>query len=163
MEYRKGNPTIAEIHEDRLAKVRRARANFLDTLGVEKGLAWSYQTQEEIKRKAREVFRGSRLVGSKGIPGTVPAGQITAEKPEGMVFDFSSDDAIIEATAMEPEADETVADSQVEQPGPSAEIFQHQASKVEAQKRNTPDTEKLPAQKASSKLLGRPSNPKRLE
>lgn len=70
------------------------------------------------------MFRGSRLVGSKAIPGTIPAGQITAERPEGMVFDFSGDDAIIEATAMEPEADETAANSQIAQPGPSAEIFQ---------------------------------------
>lgn len=100
MEYRKENPTVTEIHEDRLAKVRRARANFLDTIGVEKGLTRSYQTQAEIKRKASEVFRGSRLVGSKAIPGTVPAGQITAERPEGIVFDFSGDDAIIDATAM---------------------------------------------------------------
>lgn len=163
MEYRKENPTVTEIHEDRLAKVRRTRANFLDTIGVEKGLARSYQTQAEIKRKASEVFRGSRLVGSKAIPGTVPAGQITAERPDGMVFDFSGDDAIIEATAMEPEADETVADSQIEQPGPSAEIFQHQTSKFEAQKRKMPDTEKPPAQEISPDYLGRPKNPKRLE
>lgn len=163
MEYRKENPTVTEIHEDRLAKVRRARANFLDTIGVEKGLARSYQTQAEIKRKASEVFRGSRLVGSKAIPGTVPAGQITAERPEGMVFDFSGNDAIIEGTAMEAEADETVADCQIETPEPSVEIFQHQASKVEAQKRKMPDTEKPPAQEISPDYLGRPQNPKRLE
>lgn len=35
MEYRKENPTVTEVHEDRLAKVRRARANFSDAIGVE--------------------------------------------------------------------------------------------------------------------------------
>jgi hypothetical protein len=163
MEYRKENPTVTEIHEDRIAKVRRARANFLDTIGVEKGLARSYQNRDEIKRKARDVFRGSRFVRSKVIPATVSAGQITAEKPDGMVFDFSGDDAIIEGTAMEAEADETVADCQIETPEPSVEIFQHQASKVEAQKRKMPDTEKPSAQEISPDYLGRPNNPKRLE
>lgn len=108
-EYRREDPRTTQIHEDRLARVRRDRAHLLDTIGVEKGLSRSYVTRDEIKAKARALFRGARIIPSERIPDAVAAGQITAERPDGMVFDVSDGDSgILDGTAFEAAADEPV-------------------------------------------------------
>jgi hypothetical protein len=81
--------------------VRRKRVDFLNRIGVEKGLSRSYVTREEIAAKARYFFRGSRFIPSQRTYNTVPAGQVTSDRPEGMVFDFTEGSDIFEGDAEE--------------------------------------------------------------
>jgi putative transposase len=160
--YRKEDPTTTEIHEDRLAKVRRERRDLLDSIGVEKGLARSYQTRAEIKAKARQVFQGARIVASKGVAGAASAGHITAARPDGRIFDFTGGNSILEGKAVDP--------APIQPHEMNAEFMTDEASepippKAAGKKRASAQKPKIPSPPAEppKEFFGRPANIKRLE
>ncbi|PRY20853.1 integrase-like protein [Aliiruegeria haliotis] len=74
--YRREHPNVTEIHEDRLATVRRERHTQLLQIGVENKLPRSYSTFEEVIAKADVVFAGSRVVPNPEPTGSVRPGEI---------------------------------------------------------------------------------------
>lgn len=165
-EYRREDPTTTQIHEDRLARVRRERAHLLDTIGVEKGLSRSYVTRDEIKAKARTLFRGARVIPSERIPDAVVAGQITAERPDGMVFDFSDGDSgILDRTAAEAAADEQVVMDVISVPGERQEAPQSKKQTVTSHSKKAARKAALNAQpeQTQAEVFGRPEQNKRLK
>lgn len=74
--YRREHPDVTEIHEDRLASVRRERHNQLLEIGVERNLPRSYSSIEEVSAKADVVFSGSRVVPNPERTGSVRPGGI---------------------------------------------------------------------------------------
>jgi putative transposase len=165
MEYRKEDPTKTEMYEDRLANVRRNRQHILDRIGVEKGLSRSYHTREEIKSKARAAFRGARVVSSQGIPNTVSAGQITADRPEGKVFDFSRGAGFVDATAVEPIDSQPLAitaNTDADMTKDASDNMNMTASRKKLLSTNAPKNP-TPPPESPREVFGRPTNFKRLE
>lgn len=76
--YRKENPDITELYEDRIAETREKRARELRKIGIERNLPRSYSTIEEIRNKARAVFGGARVVPSPENFNTVRPGEINS-------------------------------------------------------------------------------------
>lgn len=164
-EYRREDPTAREIYEDRLANIRQKRAHLLDTIGVEKGLSRSYQTRDEIKAKARALFRGARIVSSPGIPRAVAAGQITAEKPDGMIFNFSVDGAVIEASALKPgegQPEESPPSSLASDPPEADDNLASNAAPQQPKRRKAAKS-LAPTPQPATEIFSRPTTIRRLE
>jgi hypothetical protein len=163
--YRKEDPAATEIHEDRLAKVRRERRELLDSIGVEKGLARSYQTRAEIKAKARNVFQGARIIASKGVAGAASAGQITAARPDGKIFDFTGGNGILEGKAVDPAPNQPHAVYAEEMTDEVSETIPPRAANAAVKKRQSAKKPKIPSPPAEppKEIFGRPANLKRLE
>ncbi len=163
--YRKEDPSTTEIHEDRLAKVRRERRELLDSIGVEKNLARSYQTRAEIKAKARQVFQGARIIASKGVEGAARAGQITAARPDGKIFDFTGGNGIIEGKVVDPAPIPPHAMNAEVMPDEASETVPPKAEKQAGTKSTSAKKPKKPSPPAEppKEIFGRPANLKRLE
>ncbi len=82
--YRRENPDVSEIHEDRIISTRKKRYAELNKIGVEHGLSRSYSTIEELKAMAERVFSGARVVPSPRKAPTLQSGEISAgtDNPE---------------------------------------------------------------------------------
>jgi hypothetical protein len=163
--YRKEDPAATEIHEDRLAKVRRERRELLDSIGVEKNLARSYQTRAEIKAKARQVFKGARIIASKGVEGAARAGQITAARPDGKIFDFTGGNGIIEGKVVDPGPKPPHAMNKENMTDEDCETIPPKTAKGAGKKRASAKKPQKPSSPAEppKEIFGRPVNLKRLE
>ncbi|MCI5098716.1 hypothetical protein [Phaeobacter italicus] len=75
-EVRKEHPTLTDIHEDLLARVRLQRHEKLRAIGVERNLPRSYSTVEECKAKAKSVFAGARVMRPQRPSCNAPVGRI---------------------------------------------------------------------------------------
>ncbi|AXI47862.1 hypothetical protein C1J03_18720 [Sulfitobacter sp. SK012] len=76
--YRKENPGVTEIYEDRIASEQRRRFDQLRKIGVERNLPRSYSTIDEIRNRAASVFSGARVIQSSGNTQTVRPGDINS-------------------------------------------------------------------------------------
>ncbi len=97
--YRKENPDVTVIHNDRIMKTRRQRFDQLKAIGVERKLARSYSTAEECKAMGRAVFAGARVVRDLTVTDTVRPGQITSCTDGPGVFQIGGGVGIIEHQA----------------------------------------------------------------
>lgn len=162
---RKEDPATTEIHEDRLAKVRRERRDLLETIGVEKGLSRSYQTRAEIKAKARIIFQGARVIASNGVQGAAKAGQLTAERPDGKIFDFTGGAGIIDGKVVDPAPSQAHALNSEIMAEEVSETISPEAVEATGTKRtsakNSPKSS--PPAEPPKAVFGRPANIKRLE
>ncbi|ULB09625.1 transposase family protein [Cereibacter azotoformans] len=111
-EWRKEDPETAEIHDDRLARIRRDRHDSLKALGVERKLPRSHSTIEECKAKAKALFAGARIIRGEVMPGTTPVGSLTQLGSGPAIFQLGSGDRVIEGTAIE------IGASDADKPGP---------------------------------------------
>lgn len=100
-EWRRENPKVAEVHNDRLMKLRRERFDMLRKIGVERNLPRSYSTVEECQAKARAVFAGARVIPDRGLPGTTAPDQIMNIGSSENVFSIGLNDRPIDGTATE--------------------------------------------------------------
>ncbi len=82
--YRRENPDVSKIHEDRIISTRKKRYAELNKIGVEHGLSRSYSTIEELTSMAERVFSGARVVPSPRKAPTLQSGEISAgtDNPE---------------------------------------------------------------------------------
>ncbi|WP_223631682.1 integrase catalytic domain-containing protein [Rhodobacter sp. TJ_12] len=84
--YRRENPELTTLYEDRIAKVRLERHDQLKKIGVERRLPRSYVTQAEACKKAKSLFASSRLVNTHVPLDTVAPGSLaTATSGPGIL------------------------------------------------------------------------------
>jgi hypothetical protein len=95
-DYRKEDPSVTEIHEDRLAKTRRARFEQLKSIGVEQRLSRSSSTIEECITKGKAVFAGARVVPTPGMLNTVRPGEIMSSGDGPGVFKIGAGSSVID-------------------------------------------------------------------
>ena len=75
--YRREDPEMTILYEDRIAKVRLERFEMLKKIGVERRLPRSFVTIEEAKAKARSLFSGARMAVTAVPSHTVAPGSLT--------------------------------------------------------------------------------------
>ncbi|MBL3587111.1 hypothetical protein JMM61_17270 [Rhodovulum sulfidophilum] len=75
-QYRRENPELTTLYEDRIAKVRLERHEQLKKIGVERRLPRSYVNVGEARKKARSLFASSRLVTTHVPIDTVAPGTL---------------------------------------------------------------------------------------
>ncbi|QPM90947.1 hypothetical protein [Pseudooceanicola algae] len=78
MQYRRENPELTRLYEDRIAKVRLERHEQLKKLGVERRLPKSYVSRDEARKKAKSLFASSRLVTTQVPIDTVAPGTLAS-------------------------------------------------------------------------------------
>lgn len=163
--YRKEDPATTELYEDRLAKVRRERRDILERIGVEKGLSRSYQTLAEIKAKARIIFQGARVIASNGVQGAANAGQLTAERPNGKIFNFTGGNGIVEGMVVNPSPSQPQAVNSENMVDEACATIPPEAAKAAGKKRASAKPPKKPSSLAEQpkEIFGRPEKIKRLE
>ncbi|MCE6949502.1 hypothetical protein LAZ29_00855 [Cereibacter sphaeroides] len=111
-EWRKEEPDTAEIHDDRLARIRRERFDSLKALGVERKLPRSHPSIEACRAKAKALFAGARIIRGEVMPGSTPVGSLTRLDSGPAIFRIGPADSVIEGTAIE------IAASDADKPGP---------------------------------------------
>ncbi|MAC79025.1 MAG: hypothetical protein CML66_13270 [Rhodobacteraceae bacterium] len=85
-QYRRENPEVTTLYEDRIAKVRLERHEQLKKIGVERRLPKSYVSMDEARMKAKSLFAGSRLVPTPVPLDTVSPGTLaTATSGPGIL------------------------------------------------------------------------------
>ncbi|MBU2888140.1 DDE-type integrase/transposase/recombinase [Celeribacter halophilus] len=77
-QYRHEHPETKTLYEDRIAKVRLARQDFLQKIGVERRLPRSYVTIEEARTKAKALFASSQVVQNQVPQDTVAPGSLAS-------------------------------------------------------------------------------------
>jgi putative transposase len=155
--WRREDPRATEIYEDRLASIRRARHDQLYAIGVERKLKRSFSTFEECEKKARDLFRGARVIGSAPLAGTTPAGMITDLMPSQNTFLIGGDDMLIDGALIENgelaevlvEAPEVDGDAQTEV---ATEVFEDPAP-VALPRSERPKQKRHPSKKSSSDTI----------
>ncbi|OLS47807.1 hypothetical protein BV379_05560 [Rhodovulum sulfidophilum] len=75
-QYRRENPELTTLYEDRIAKVRLERHEQLKKIGVERRLPRNYVNVGEARKKARSLFASSRLVTTHVPIDTVAPGTL---------------------------------------------------------------------------------------
>ena len=75
-QYRRENPEVTTLYEDRIAKVRLERHDQLKKIGVERRLPRSYVSVGEACKKAKSLFASSRLVTTQVPIDTVAPGTL---------------------------------------------------------------------------------------
>ena len=103
--YRRENPNVTEIYEDRLAKTRRARFEQLKRIGVEQGLSRSSSTIEECIAKGKAVFAGARLVPTPGMLNTVRPGEIMSDGGGSGIYQIGAGASVIDHNAQAADSD----------------------------------------------------------
>ena len=111
-EWRKEEPDTAEIHDDRLARIRRERFDSLKALGVERKLPRSHPGLDACRAKAKALFAGARIMRGEIMPGTTAVGSLTRLDSGPAIFRIGPADSVIEGTAIEIET------SDANKPGP---------------------------------------------
>lgn len=159
----KEHDETAEIHNDRLLQLRFERSKELKEIAQRHRLARSYSTIEECQKKAKELFRASRVIRSTQLADMTPPGQIANLENGPSVFNIGLESTLIEgqiSSAPEEEvSDNTLAGSAL-------------AGSIEdAQSGSDNTTARSPTKKIACKIksaepgptLGRPENLKGLE
>ncbi|PVA09372.1 hypothetical protein DC366_14740 [Pelagivirga sediminicola] len=75
-QYRRENPELTTLYEDRIAKVRLERHDQLKKIGVERRLPKSYVSVDEARKRAKGLFASSRLVQTHVPLDTVAPGTL---------------------------------------------------------------------------------------
>ncbi|MEI4485230.1 transposase family protein [Frigidibacter sp. MR17.14] len=112
--WRRENPATTEIHEDLLATVRRERYDRLYAIGVERKLGRSYSTVAECQRKARDLFRGARILHREAMLPTAAAGSIMDMSSGQHVYQIGDDDMLIDGVIAAEGKPETEAFDHIE-------------------------------------------------
>ena len=100
--WRKENPKIADIHNDRIMRFRSDVHQIMRTIGVERKLPRSYSTLAECQAKAKAVFAGSRILPGRALSGTTAPENIMRFGGTESIFKIGSEDSLIEGTLTEP-------------------------------------------------------------
>ena len=117
-EWRRENPTIADVHDDRIMSFRSHTYKLMKTIGVERKLPRSYSTVAECQAKAKAVFAGARIIPGRVLQSTTGPENITRTDTTENVFRIGDPNALIEGTINEAEP-EVGSDTQAIA-GPSA-------------------------------------------
>ena len=159
-EYRREDPAVTEVYNDRLLEARSRRYADISAIGVEHDLPRSHSTIEECQTLAKAVFAGARIVRTTRLSGTTALQDITSLGPGDGVFLLGEGSSIIDAVADEALAtsgDVLVAPDFTDVPAtePLADSAIADAPKSESPER--------PATKRQSMKFARPSNLKEMK
>jgi hypothetical protein len=159
-EYRREDPAVTEVYNDRLLEARSRRYADISAIGVEHDLPRSHSTIEECQTLAKAVFAGARIVRTTRLSGTIALQDITSLGPGDGVFVLGEGSSIIDAVADEALAtsgDVLVAPDYTDVPAtePLAESAIANAPK--------PESPKPPATKRQSMKFARPANLKEMK
>ncbi|MFG6638194.1 hypothetical protein ACGYJ8_20035 [Sulfitobacter sp. 1A12126] len=159
-EYRREDPAVTELYDDRLLDARSRRYKDIATIGVEHNLPRSYSTIEECKALAKAAFAGARTIRTQRLAGTAPLDSITKIEPNDGIFSLGGEPSVIDGVV--DDASEMTSDDSLEQSGPRTPVAEApQAPTLEdlaSPKRSKPG---LP--KGQSMKFARPSNLKELK
>jgi hypothetical protein len=157
-EYRREDPNITEIYNDRLMQARTRRYNDISTICVEHDLPRSYTTIKECKALAKAVFAGARIVRTQRLAGTTALDEITNLDPGEAVFSLGGAASVIDRVVVD---EITVADHDVA-PDISLELLPPDLDQ-EPTHALPPRSPKPRAAKAISMKFARPKNLKELK
>lgn len=98
-EYRREDPEVTEIYNDRLIEARTRRYDDISATGVEHDLPRSYTTIEECKALAKAVFAGARIVRTNRLPGTIALDDVTKLGPGEGIFSLGGNASLVDGVA----------------------------------------------------------------
>ena len=150
--WRRENPRLTEVHDDRVTRFFRDTYQMMKTIGVERKLPRSYSTIGECKEKAKAVFAGARVLPGRVLQGTTAPEDITRIDATENVFQIGDADSLIEGELADPDAAETGLKAALDLAADSPPDL---VSKPKRQVR--------PKSKPAGPTLGRPVNIKELE
>lgn len=147
--FRKEDPSVTEIYEDRLASTRRARFEQLKSIGVEQRLPRSFSTIEECIAKGKAVFVGARVVPTLGTLNTVRPGEIMSNGGGPGVYQIGAGGSVIDHDAR-------AADNDAQDVGTSAPLEMRDLEPKGQPAKNEPRDQEPKNKK--QQFLGRPKN-----
>ena len=147
--FRKEDPSVTEIYEDRLASTRRARFEQLKSIGVEQRLPRSFSTIEECIAKGKAVFAGARVVPTLGTLNTVRPGEIMSNGGGPGVYQIGAGGSVIDHDAR-------AADNDAQDVGTSAPLEMRDLEPKGQPAKNEPRDQEPKNKK--QQFLGRPKN-----
>jgi len=115
-EYRREDPAVTELYDDRLLEARGRRYKDISTIGVEHDLPRSYSTIEECKTLAKAAFAGARTIRTHRLAGTAPLDAVTKVDQNEGIFSLGGEPSVIDGVVDVPS--ETPSDDGVEQSNP---------------------------------------------
>ncbi|WP_112311554.1 DDE-type integrase/transposase/recombinase [Pseudogemmobacter bohemicus] len=156
--WRRENPRLTEVHDDRVTRFFRDTYQMMKTIGVERKLPRSYSTIGECRAKAKAVFAGARVLPGRVLQGTTAPEDITRIDATENVFQIGDADSLIEGELADPDAAETQlsVDSDL-----VANSLPDLAS--EPKPKPKPKRQRQSKSKSAAPTLGRPVNMKELE
>lgn len=159
-EYRREDPAITEIYEDRLIEARTRRYSDISAIGVEHDLPRSYTTIEECKALAKAAFGGARTIRTTRLAGTIALDAVTNLGSGEGVFSLGEDVAIIDAEADEvfPTAGDLATDQDLMEVPPPELLQEPSKGDTQEPKRPKPRTSKRQSMK-----FARPANLKEMK
>lgn len=160
-EYRREDPKITEIYNDRLMEARTRRFGDISGIGVEYDLPRSYSTIEECKALAKAAFAGARIIRTKELVETIDLAAITKPDPGEGVISLGDDASIIDEVAGEVYA--TARDDVAEQSSPETLAPEPSQEPALSGLPPAPKSPKPRASKGQSMKFARPTDLKELK
>lgn len=159
-EYRREDPEVTEIYNDRLMEVRTQRYADISSIGVEHDLPRSYSTIEECKAMASAVFAGARMARPKKLAGTTSPDAVTNLDPGEGVFSLGGELSVIDGG---PDEVPVPSGKNVSEPGSSENPPPNLSQDPDLGEAPAPKKSKARAPKGQSMKLARPTNLKELK
>jgi putative transposase len=154
-EYRREDPDVTEIYNDRLIEARTRRYADISAIGVEHDLPRSYTTIEECKALAKAAFAGARIIRTKRLPGTVASDAVTKLDPSEGIFSLGGNASVINGVA--DEVSPTTVGDEVDQDRPD-NVVAEKSEKSISDHAPPPKPPKQRAPKTQSMKFARPAN-----
>ncbi|MBU2936462.1 MULTISPECIES: DDE-type integrase/transposase/recombinase [Pacificibacter] len=159
-EYRREDPEVTELYDDRLLEARSRRYNDISTISVEHDLPRSYTSIEECKTLAKAAFAGARTIRTQRLAGTARLDAVTKIDQNEGIIPLGGGPSVIDGTVDAPP--ETPSIDSVEHNNP--QILASETSEAYAvEDISSPKRSVSRAPKGKSMKTARPTNLKELK